>query len=343
MTRQSQHAREAEALATRLRRQNAAGGRRAAAEAKRAAGRLGGSRRATKNAGSWRARGQSPATILKVHRGGRAGDRYAEESFGAQTLTSNMLSRNAKERAAEWDLDQARHPRVKNLFQHISISRPEGHELTMTQWRALLGDFLFEIGAEGANYTSVVHNNTKNQHIHIIFSRSLPTGKLLSDSQNYYRWRAALRLAEKKNGLETISLDREALLTSTRTLSDSQVNASRRAGRLGTSPTFIDPNQIERAIRVSKDIESFVSELAKEKIETEISRNKDGTARGILFRQKGVSDYLAGTSISREFSLGKILNRIEENYKANEHKKGYRPRPMQGNSFINRPRERGYF
>lgn len=304
------HAREAEVLAVRLRRRNAAGGKRATAQALKAARRLKGSGRASKNAGICV---RSPATILKIHKGGLRGDRYSEKSKGAVHLDSNMLSINSKDRAAEWDLDQARHPNVKNLFQHISISRPAGHDLPSSEWKSLLRDFLKELGAEGVNFTSVIHNNTKNQHIHVIFSRALPNGKLLSDSQNFYRWRAALRHAEEKNGLKPIELDPETIATTPKTMSDRHLNATRRANRLKMTPTFIDPARIEHALDASSDIESFVNHLSQKQIEIEISRQKDGTAKGILFRQIGAKEYLAGTSISRGLSLGKVLQRIEEN------------------------------
>lgn len=307
----SRHEIEAAELAARLRRKNASGGKRklkvfarTPVRNKSTAGR------ASRNAGSWKSNGKSPAALLKIHKGGLAGDKYAEESKGARFLDSNMLGRNHKEREAEWGADQARHPNVKkNLFVHASISRPKGHDLTPEQWTQLLRDWLTEIGANGVNYTAVRHSNTDNDHIHVIFSRALPNGKLLSDSQNFYKWRAALRQAEEKNGLKSIDAEIETMSSQ----SDRQVSANRRAARRGTKQNYIDSQLIDQSIEESADFIELTLNLKKRGIQMESSKRKDGAVRGILFKLEQSEEFLAGTSVDRRFSLGKIETRLSEN------------------------------
>lgn len=308
----SRHQLETEALAARLRKRNSAGAKQVAARLKRSLStrnRTGG--RASKNQNSWRTKGKSPATLLKIHKGGQAGDQYSEKSKGARQIDTSMLSNNSKDRDEEWRLDQLRHPRIKNLFCHISISRPVNHDLTDSQWRELGRQFLHEIGADGVQFVSTLHTNTKNQHIHLIFSRALPDGRVLSDSHNFYSWRQALRRSEAKVGLQHISIEREA--PAAPATSDRQVSAERRARRRGTQPNRIDPARVRAALKSSTSLAQLRQGLAAAGIELELSTRQNGEPRGLLLRTAGASEWLAGTSIDRSFSLPKVRAKLEQN------------------------------
>lgn len=314
----SRHQREAEALAARLRRQNAAGGKRLTkikaprTSSKRAGGR------ASKNAGSWKSRGKSPASIVKMHKGGRAGDRYAQSAKDAEFLESNMLGRNHKERAAEWDIDQARHPNVKNLFCHTSISLAGDKKLNRDEWTKFVKDWLKEIGAEDVNYVSIRHTNSDHDHAHIVFSRSLPNGKLLSTAHNFYKWREALRRAEEINGLKTIEIEQQKEKMASQ--SDTQVNAMRRAVRRATPPNFINPEIVNQCLSRSIDMDGFAAELKKSGIELRVSKRENGNEHGILFRRNGAEELLAGSSIDRQLTMPKIKAALQANNALNERR-----------------------
>lgn len=314
----SRHQIEAEALAKRLRRQSAAGGKRLAKikapriSSKRPGGRV------SKNAGLWISQGKSPPSILKIHKGGRAGDDYAQKAKGSEFLDSNMLGRNSKERELEWDLDQARHPNIKNLFCHASISLAGGKKLNRDEWTKFIKNWLKEIDAEGVNYVAIRHTNSDHDHTHIIFSRALPNGKLLSTAHNFYKWREALRHAEETNGLKPIEIEQpKEKMTSQ---SDTQVNAARRAARRGTTPNFINPDVVNSCLLKSVDMDSFTAELKRSGIELKVSRRDNGEARGILFRKANSEEFLAGSSINRELTLPKIHAALKANQELNQRR-----------------------
>nr|WP_289509309.1 relaxase/mobilization nuclease domain-containing protein [Hydrogenophaga sp. 2FB] len=307
----SRHQLESEALAARLRKRNSGGGKQVAAQLKRSSSKRNrSSGRASKNQSAWRSKGKSPATILKIHKGGLAADQYAEKSPGARPIDTNMLSLNWKDRAEEWHLDQLRHPGIKNLFCHVSISRPANHDLTDLQWRELGQQFLGEIGAQDVQYVSTLHTNTKNQHIHLLFSRSQPNGMVLSDSHNFYGWRQALRRAESKVGLEHIEIEREAPTPST---SDRQVSASRRARRRGTPLIHIDAAHVRAALAGAVDLDQVRQRMAAEGLELRVATHPNGEPKGLLLRRSGVTEWLAGTSIDRSFSLPKVQALLNQN------------------------------
>ena len=290
----SRHQSETEALAARLRRQNASGGKRATrgiAKAARAMSKRSG--RATKNAGSWKSRGKTPASVVKINQGGRAGDHYAQKSKGAEFIDSNMLGRNSKERDLEWDLDQAFHPNVKTLFCHASISLAGGKQFNRDEWKKFAKDWLKEIGAEGVNYVAIRHTDSEYDHAHIIFSRALPSGRLLNTSHNFYRWREALRKALRKaeelNGLTPVEIAQSKEKVAAQ--SDTQVNAARRAIRRGTAPNFINPEILNDCLLKSTDMNSFAIQLKSKGIELTVSRRDSGEARGILFRKRDAEEF----------------------------------------------------
>lgn len=212
---------------------------------------------ATRGVGTWKTKNTIPALILKIHGGNLASDAYAEKN--GQLLETNMLGLTAKERWLEWLLDTARAPRInpKNLFLHVSLSRPEAQPLTAEQWRQVAQIFLAEIGAQGCQFVLQRHSNTKNDHVHLTFSRVKPDGSLVTTSQNFWRWRDAVRRVETQIGL-TSTASSSSSPSPSHSQSDRQVNQARRAERLGLNPNHIDPNILNRALACSATPVDFV-------------------------------------------------------------------------------------
>lgn len=267
--------------------------------------------RATRGQGSWTSTNRTPPLVLKIHAGGQAGDRYAERQEGSTLIDSNMLGQTAFERQAEFHLDTLKHPRVdpKNLFQHVSLSRPAGQDLTEQQWVKVVRQFLKQIGADGVQYVITRHSNTSNDHCHLIFSRSLPSGKLLSLSNQRWTWRAALRQVEADLGITAIERPRPTDTPA----SDRMVNSQRRAARLGTADPFINPKVIAAALAQSSSHEQFAGRLKAVGIEVQHSE-KNGKVTGLVFRKSGAQEWLAGSSIDRmSLSLQRVQARLELN------------------------------
>jgi hypothetical protein len=270
--------------------------------------------RATRGGGTWMTTGRQVGLLMKVHKGGRAGDGYAARQEGASMLLTNMLSHlpGPRGRGDEFLLDESRHPGVahQNMAVHLSLSRPEGYCLTADQWREVGLRFLKKIDAEGNNFVLFEHTSTPNNHIHLIYSRAKPNGKLTSTSQSFYQWRAAVREVEKELGLEVPDQVIERLTPTP--ASDLVVSAQRRAIRLGGQDPFINPCVISEALSCSTTPDQFSAELGRRGIEIRLAA-KNGRVTGVLFRRQGAAEFLAGSSIKREFSLPKIQERIDLN------------------------------
>lgn len=268
---------------------------------------------ATRGSGSWA--GRTVPLCFKGHKGAARGDAYAEKSELAELICTNMLGRTAAGRAEEWRLNCARHPNVDpdRLIVHCSLSRPTGHSLSREDWQRVVESFLAGLGALGADFVATRHVDTPNDHVHITYSRSLPNGRILSDSNGFWRGRAAAHEAARVLGL-LVETPRDAVAqrATATPASDRMVNAQRRASRRGALAPFIDPVRVREALLSARSLDSFAADLRACGIELKPAV-KDGRTTGLLLRQAGSEEWLAGSSISREFSLPKVRAQIELN------------------------------
>ena len=148
-------------------------------------------------------------------------------------------------------------------------------------------------------------------HIHIIASRSRPDGKLNSIAHNFYRWRENLRHVEKKMGMKPVELVNQKPINT-----DAMVNAQRRSERNSTPDSFINPNVIREALSSSTNMSDFKLTLEKRGIHIQSAERKsDGATVGILFKNKHANEYIAGSSIDRQFSLSRIEFALVENHR----------------------------
>lgn len=267
--------------------------------------------RATRGRGSWV--GRTVPLLYKKHRGASRGDAYAEKSALSELICTNMLGRNAAERAEEWRLNCARHPTVSpdRLIVHCSLSRPAGHPLSRDDWQRAVEGFLSRLGALGADFVATRHTETSNDHAHITYSRSLPDGRILSDSNDFWRGRAAAHEAAHALGL-LVDTPHNAPRAAATPTSDRMVNARRRAARRGTQDSFIDPARVREALLTARSLDGLAADLLARGIELKPAV-KNGRTTGLLLRQAGSDEWLGGSSISREFSLPKVQAQIELN------------------------------
>lgn len=312
-----------ERTARRLRNKTAAASKRQAASLKRATSKFKKAPRASRNAGRsnkvW-------SLIAKAHRGGELADAYAAKK--GEIVSTNMLSSNAKDRAAEWDLEFRKHPRVRRdrVVMHLTLSRPTTSDLSKKQWGLVIPRFLSEAGLEGAAYVSYLHTDTKNQHCHIIVSRSLPSGKLWSDSQDFYKFRDAAERTTK-----ALCIEVEGTPSTSQAPTDRAVNAQRRANRMGTPSAWVDPKVVERALLRARRLEELPALLLAEGVEFQLAQSPSGQITGVLMRAKGSQEWLAGSTINRQLSLPSIERRLASN--ASKQAPIARP-PMPGNRHV---------
>jgi hypothetical protein len=330
-----------ERTARKLRNKNAADSKRQAASLKRTGtgSKFKKAPRASRNAG----RSNKVWSLLsKAHRGGELADAYAAKK-GEIISTNMLLSSSPKERAAEWDLECKKHPRVRKdrVVMHLTLSRPNGADLTSQKWGTVVQCFLREAGLEGAAHVAYLHTDTKCQHVHIVVSRSLPTGQLWSDSQDFYKFRDA-----SERTVQVLNIEVEGTPSTSQAPTDAAVSAMRRSHRRGTPSAWVQPEVVQHAVSQARTLAELPALLQAHGIEFKLSTSGQVTT-GVAMRAKGSQEWLAGSSISRQLSLPAIQRQIELNaQRANAVAPQRPPAPMPGMRpapapQIQTPRQRG--
>lgn len=288
--------------------------------------------------GRVRATASAFAGIVKVSNGGSAGEPYALRQEGAELLFTDVLPSDPASRRREWEVEQARHPGVSTLIQHTSISRPPGHPLTREQWLQLVDAWLRHIGAEGVTHTIVRHPPAADRghdHVHVVWSRARPDGRLVSTSWNFRRWHDALQEAAREVGVSFVTVAPEV----TQRPSDRAVSAQRRARRNGGLDPWVDPRTVRAALARSRSPAELQEHLARAGIELQLRLDREGNPSGLLLRRNGAQEWLAGSTVARDLSLPQVQARLTQNARRSQLRPGA-PLPGDGQA-PTYPRERG--
>lgn len=107
---------------------------------------------------------------------------------------------------AELDNLAEKNQRSDLRFAHYIVSLPAHEKLSLKQWEETVRFYLTALGfGAQSKWTAVLHNDTDNQHVHILVCRVVNDPglgyRLVSDSNDYERGMAAMRALEGHLGL----------------------------------------------------------------------------------------------------------------------------------------------
>ncbi len=111
-------------------------------------------------------------------------------------IGGTLAGRTARELSAEIGMLRRMRPNLQTAVGHVSLRVPEGDRpLSDQEWTAIGDRWAAEMGMD--SYCTVCHGD----HIHIMFSRIISDGSVVSDSHDYRRGEAAVRKIEQEFGL----------------------------------------------------------------------------------------------------------------------------------------------
>ena len=119
------------------------------------------------------------------------------------THQQSMIEAFEREIAANMDLS--------NPIFHASISLSTGEELTNEQWKEVAWRYVDHMGYGDSMWIAVRHTDTDHEHIHIVASRVDMRGRTVSDSWDWPRSEAAMRVLEREYGLSQLPTRAERL------------------------------------------------------------------------------------------------------------------------------------
>ena len=139
----------------------------------------------------------------KVGRGAGFGGlcRYVGRSEAAPERVGGNIQGSSPE---EWtaELSATRQVRdVRRPVWHCSLSLPAGEHLTPEKWERVASDFMREMGFATQPWVAVRHDNTDNEHIHIMASRIGWDGSLWAGQFEAKKAIAATQRLEQQHNL----------------------------------------------------------------------------------------------------------------------------------------------
>ncbi len=120
----------------------------------------------------------------------------------AEWIGGTLASDNPDGLIKEFAVVQKLKPDIKNPSWHCSLTLPEGEYLSQNQWSDVVADFMDKMKFDKYTpYVIVRHNDTENDHVHIVASKIPMVGPVWRDGRDIFRAIAATQELEKEYGL----------------------------------------------------------------------------------------------------------------------------------------------
>ena len=159
----------------------------------------------------------------------------------------------------------------KIFCSHFILSLAPGETQTKSKWLAAATMYMQKVGfGKNTKWVAVIHNETNNQHIHIVACRVKSNGKLVDDKNDYKKIHEAAREIESKFGLIKVANPGESFGT------EYSIRDTKAGRGKGTEAAARDPVFIIRAI--------FKSIMKDSKPETITDLVNKLSGRGVLVK-----------------------------------------------------------
>lgn len=208
-------------------------------------------------------------------------------------IGGNMDGSNAGELIAEFNATKALRPDVAKPVWHNSLRLPKNEALTDAQWSEIADDYMSRMGFSETHLRCyVLHDDAAGQHIHIIASRiELSSGKLyLGKNENLISTRIIEELEQDYQLTRTKGPKASPVAPSPKPKRKKSRNETMLEERTGEkcAKTIIQ-EAIDTLITSKISEESFVQQLAAQKIKAIPNRASTGKMNGFSFEYANIS------------------------------------------------------
>ncbi|HGG2734845.1 TPA: relaxase/mobilization nuclease domain-containing protein, partial [Escherichia coli] len=196
---------------------------------------------------------------------------------------------------------------IKKPVFHAFLSLPKNEHLTDQQWEEIAKDYLKEmnINIEKHQYICVRHNDTDQDHIHIVANRIGLDGSVWHGQHSAFNTIAACERLEIKHSL-TIT---QSLKGQKSEVSAPTKNEIEQALRTGEKPArIVLQNALQAAMVGKPDLETFVERLQAVGIEPRFNVASTGNVAGVSFSVGDVA--FKGSQLGKKYSWNTIKNKV---------------------------------
>ncbi|WP_300496443.1 relaxase/mobilization nuclease domain-containing protein [Marinobacter sp.] len=196
----------------------------------------------------------------------------------------------------------------EKLFGHYVISLAEGEMLTSDEWNRAMREYMSVMGYdETTKYCGFKHADSNCEHLHILSCRVQlkPGGPLVDDSNDFEKGMQAMRVLERKLGLqvvpnphETWGVDWKKRDFKHRGGSREKVNESEDSGRKSDWASVIR-GRLAKIWEVNKphNMAEFARATKASGISIKIRTNRNGEPEGISYSVEGSGVWISGSKV----------------------------------------------
>ena len=224
-------------------------------------------------------------------------------------LCSNMASdyNNVSDLTDEFKIVSSFRQDIKKPVFHAFLSLPKNEHLTDEQWQEIAKDYLKEmnINIEKHQYICVRHNDTDQDHIHIVANRVGLDGSVWLGQHSAFNTIAACERLEVKHGL-TIT---QSLKGQKSDVSAPTKNEIEQALRTGEKPArIVLQNALQAAMVGKPDLQTFIDRVQAVGIEPRFNVASTGNVAGVSFSVGDVA--FKGSQLGKKYSWNTIKNKV---------------------------------
>lgn len=237
----------------------------------------------------------------------KPGGRGLLTTTSAPPTFSTFAGNTPREIASEFAALKKLKPNLKKAFGHLILSPgPQDRMLSKKEWKKALEIALAEHSVNEAPYAAWLHDDTDHQHLHVFFSRILPSGQVISDSHSYQKNRSASKKITQELQLTPLPTTPSPTASADRTALE---NAARGAERRGDALPRAEV--VRSALQQSKRRAEYSANLRAAGIETDFpTRGARSEIFGSSMRVIGSDTWVKSSTIAKDLSWPKIKSRF---------------------------------
>ncbi|EDM4466363.1 relaxase/mobilization nuclease domain-containing protein [Salmonella enterica] len=225
-------------------------------------------------------------------------------------ICSNMASdfNNVSDLTDEFKTVSSFRQDIKKPVFHAFLSLPKNEHLTDEQWQEIAKDYLKEmnIDIENHQYICVRHNDTDQDHIHIVANRVGLDGSVWLGQHSAFNTIAACERLEIKHDL-TIT---KGLQGQKSEVSAPTKNEIEQALRTGEKPArIVLQNALQAAMLGKPDLQTFIDRVQAVGIEPRFNVASTGNVAGCSFSVGDVA--FKGSQLGKKYSWNTIKNKVK--------------------------------
>ncbi|MDJ0367986.1 relaxase/mobilization nuclease domain-containing protein [Hymenobacter sp. H14-R3] len=211
-----------------------------------------------------------------------------------------VRSDSAAHMSADFNRGRQLNPNLGQAVWHTSLSfnPDDAAKLDSAKMLAIAEGYVQKMGLDKTQYAIIRHHDqSDNQHLHIIANRVGDDGQTIKDGHNFYHSKKALKELIQEHGLtppQGLRVDRQHAPSDKAELAKYEIKQA-----------------LHQALATAPDRPALLATLRAEKISAHEFTNKAGTVTGISFEKDGHA--FKGSAVARAYSLAGLDKQLAAN------------------------------